>query len=135
MKRNNGFSGELLTALKDSNGIRVRAGGGAHRFIAIWFVLIGTRMFARSWSLKPHGWYQTFLDEPRGAIQVGKVEVGVRAVPVRGKRLLDAIDRAYLEKYNTGWEIKYAKGLTEEKCRTATLELVPSRAGKAVLRK
>jgi hypothetical protein len=135
MKRNKGFSGELLTALKDSRGIRVRAGTGTHRFIGIWFVLVGTRMFTRSWSLKPQGWYRTFLGEPHGTVQVGKIEIGVGAAPISSKHLLDAIDRAYLKKYNSGWEIKYAKGLTEEKCRAATLELVPSHARTAVLRK
>jgi hypothetical protein len=126
MNTKEAFSGELLTALKDRKGIRVRAGTGTHRFIGIWFVLVGTRVFVRSWSVKPHGWNRTLVVEPRGAIQVGKVEVAVRAIPVRGKRLLDAVDRAYLEKYTTNWELKYAKGLTEEKCRATTLELVPS---------
>ena len=80
---------------------------------------------ARSWSVKPNGWYSTFLKEPRGAIQVGKVEVAVRAVPIKNKRLRDAVDTAYLEKYNTAWELKYAKDLAGEKSRATTVELLP----------
>ena len=41
--------------------IRVRAGTGAHRFIGIWFVIVTNRVLARSWSVKPEGWYRKFL--------------------------------------------------------------------------
>ena len=111
--------------LKDSKVIRVRAGNGAHRFIGIWFVMVANRVLARSWSVKPGGWYRTFLKQPRGAIQVGKVEIAVRAVHIRSKQLKDAVDRAYLEKYSSGGEVKYAKDLTTEKSRATTLEFVP----------
>jgi hypothetical protein len=119
------FPGDLLNALKDSKVIRVRAGTGRHRFIGIWFVMVANHVLARSWSVKPDGWYRTFLKNPRGAIQVGKVETAIRAVHVRSKLLKDAVDRAYLEKYNSGWEIKYAKDLVAEKSRAATIEFVP----------
>lgn len=125
MKAKRTFSDELLTVLNNSKGIRIRAGTGKHRFIGIWFVVVRKRVFARSWSIKTQGWYRTFLVEPRGAIQVGKTEVAVGAVPIKSKALRDTVDRAYLEKYNTAWELKYAKGLTAEKCRDTTLELMP----------
>ena len=107
MKANRTLSDELLTVLKNSKSIRIRAGMGEHRFIGIWFVVVRRRVFARSWSIKTKGWYRTFLVEPRGAIQVGKTEVAVRAVPIKRKGLNDAVDRAYLERYNTAWELKY----------------------------
>jgi hypothetical protein len=116
---------ELLAVLNRSKSIRVRAGTGEHRFIGIWFVLVKDRILARSWSVKPGGWYCTFLSQPRGAIQVGKVEIPVRAVPIKHKGMRDAADRAYLEKYSTGWEVKYARDLVGEKSRAATIELVP----------
>jgi hypothetical protein len=72
----------------------------AHRFIGMWFVLVNDRVLVRSWSVKPDGWYRTFLNEPRDALQVGAYEVAVRAVPVKSERLRDAVDRAYLDKYN-----------------------------------
>ena len=40
-------------------------------------------------------------------------------------RLKDAVDRAYLKKFSTGWEVKYAKDLISAKSRAATIELVP----------
>lgn len=125
MKAKRAVSDDLLTILQKSKTIRVRAGTGGHRFIGIWFVLAGNRIMARSWSVKPHGWYSTFLKEPRGAIQVGKVEVAVRAVLIKNKRLRDAVDTAYLEKYNRAGELKYAKDLAAEKSRATTVELLP----------
>ena len=125
MKTKKLFSGDILSTLKKSKGLRVRAGAGAHRFIGIWFVMVRDRVFARSWSVKPNGWYQTFLKDPRGAIQVGKLEVPVFAIPIKNKALRDAVDRAYLKKYSTGGEVKYAKDLASEQSRATTVELVP----------
>lgn len=125
MKANRTFPDDLLAILKESKGVRIRAGAGDHRFIGIWFVVVKQRVFARSWSVKPKGWYRTFLSEPQGAIRVGKTEVAVCAVPTKSKALKDAVDLAYLGKYNATWELKYTKGLTAEKCRAATVEIVP----------
>lgn len=82
-------------------------------------------MFARSWTLKPGGWYRTFLDDPRGAIQVGQREVRVRAVGVRSERLRDAVERAYAEKYPTPGSLKYVRGFRTARRREATIEFVP----------
>lgn len=128
MKAQTLFPDQLFAVLKKSKAIRVRAGMGDHRFIGIWFVIVGSRVLARSWSVKPHGWYCTFLREPRGAIRVGKTEIAIRALPISDKRLRNAVDRAYLEKYNAGWELKYAKDLTREMSRATTIEFVPTRA-------
>ena len=87
MKRSCRFSDDPLTALRKSKGLRIRAGIGAHRFIGIWFVLVKDRVFVRSWSVKPDGWYRMFLSEPRGTIQVGDYELPVLAVPVKSERL------------------------------------------------
>jgi len=119
------FPDEVYTALKKSKSIRVRA-GRAHRFSGIWFVLVEDRVLARSWSVKPDGWYHAFLKEPRGAIQVRKAEIPVCAQPIRTKRLKDAADRAYLKKYCTAWELRYAKDLMQEKSRATTIEFLPS---------
>ena len=101
MRANRRFSDYLLAVLQKSKGLRLRAGVGAHRFIGIWLVVIKDRVVVRSWSVKPDGWYRTFLTEPRGAIQVGDCVLAVRAVPIKSVRLEDAVDRAYLDKYST----------------------------------
>ena len=125
MKSNRLFSEDLLASLKKSKGLRIRAGTGAHRFIGIWFVVVDERVFVRSWSIKADGWYRKFLRNPRGAIQAGKIEIAVRAAPVRSKRLRDAVDQAYLQTYNTPWALKYAKDLCQAKSRDTTTELIP----------
>ncbi len=126
MKANRRFSDDLLAVLQKNNSLRLRAGTGTHRFIGIWFVLADDRVVVRSWSVKPDGWYRTFLSDPRGTIQVGGHEVAVRAVPVKSERLRDAVDRAYLKKYSTPGARKYAKDLARAKSRATTIELVPS---------
>jgi len=125
MKANKHFPDDLLAVLQKSLVLRIRAGTGAHRFIGIWFVVVDGRVLVRSWSMKPGGWYRTFLKEPRGAIQVGKSEIPVRAKAIRTERLRGAVDRAYLAKYNSKGAIKYAKDLASPKSRATTLELVP----------
>lgn len=35
------FSEEVLAALEKSKALRIRAGTGTHRFIGIWFVVVG----------------------------------------------------------------------------------------------
>jgi hypothetical protein len=119
------FSEGILAVLREGKGLRIRAGTGQHRFIGIWVVVVRDRVFVRSWSVKPNGWYRTFLEESRGAIQVGDREIAVRAKRIKSADLRDAIDRAYLEKYNTRGELKYAKDLGCEKSRDTTVELVP----------
>src|SRR5215471_5679826 len=125
MRANRRFSDEVLAALRKSKGIRIRAGTGTHRFIGIWFVLVEDRVFVRSWSVKPDGWYRTFLNEPGGTIKVGDHEVAVCTVPVRSERLRDEVDRAYLNKYSTPGALRYAKDLARAKSRATTIELVP----------
>lgn len=129
------FSDQMLAALRKAKGLRIRAGHTQHRFIGIWFVMVRDRVFVRSWSVKPDGWFRTFLKDPRGTIRVADHEIAVRAVRTRSKRLRDAVDRAYLERYNTAGALKYAKDLGSPKSRATTTELVPLARATAVSRR
>ena len=119
------FPAGILVAIRDGKILHIRAGSEPHRFIGIWVVVVEGRVFVRSWSLKPRSWYRTFLEEPRGTIQVAGRETPVRAVQTRSERLKDAVDRAYLEKYKSRGAIKYARDLGRSKPRATTTELVP----------
>jgi len=119
------FPNNIITAIRDGKILGLRAGTQPHRFIGIWAVVVERRVFVRSWSLKPRSWYRTFLEEPRGVIQIADREIAVRAVRTRSERLKDAIDRAYLEKYHTPGSIKYARDLARKKSRDTTTELAP----------
>jgi hypothetical protein len=119
------FSKKVLESIRESKLIGVRAGREPHRFIKIWAVVVNDRVFVRSWSIKARSWYRTFINDPYGWILVNEKEIAIRATQVRGERLKDAIDRAYLNKYNTpGW-IRYAKDLARAKSRKTTTELNP----------
>jgi hypothetical protein len=121
-----GFSESTLASLRDGKILGLRAGTSPHRFIGIWVVVVEDRVFVRSWSLKARGWYRTFREEPRGTITVDGQEIAVRARFPKGERLLDAISRAYLEKYHTPGSVKYARDLGGAKSRATTTELVPN---------
>jgi hypothetical protein len=125
MKLKQSFPERVLLQLQKKLSLRLRAGTGAHRFIGIWFVVVEGRVFVRSWSIKPDGWYREFLREARGAIQIDKVEMAVRAVPVRNMTLRDGVDRAFLKRYSTPGARKYAKDLCLPKSRETTTELIP----------
>lgn len=122
----NRFSKPVLDALTSGKILGIRAGTDAHRFIGIWVVVVNGRVFVRSWNDKPTGWFRVFLEDPRGAIQIpsGR-EISVRARKTRGERLLDAIDAAYAEKYNTPGSRKYVRGFATPRRRLKTMELLP----------
>lgn len=125
MTANRRFPAEIVAAIRDGKILGIRAGTQPHRIIGIWAVVVEGRVFVRSWSLKPRSWYRTFLEEPEGIIQVGDLQIPVRAVRTRSERLKAAVDRAYLEKYNTKGSIKFAQDMGSEKSRATTTELVP----------
>ena len=125
MKGKQRFASEVVDSIRDGKILGIRAGTKPHRFIGIWAVVVERRVFVRSWSLKPRSWYRTFLEEPRGTINVDGREIPVRAVQTRSERLKKAVDQAYLNKYNTPGSIKYAQDLGRAKSRATTTELVP----------
>jgi hypothetical protein len=125
MQAKRGFSNEIVAALRDAKILGIRAGTEPHRFIGIWVVVVEGRAFVRSWSLKPRSWYRTFLEAPRGAIQIANRDIEVRAVRTRSERLKDAVSRAYLEKYHTPGSIRYARDMGRMRSRNTTTELVP----------
>lgn len=121
-----GFAPRLVAAIDAAKILGVRAGTRSdHRFIGVWPVVVDGRVFARSWTLKPGGWYRTFLDDPLGTIQVGERQVRIRAVPVRSERIRDAVEDAYARKYPTPGSAKYVRGFRTKRRRDTTLEFVP----------
>jgi hypothetical protein len=113
----------IVAAIDAAKILGVRAGVRSdHRFVGIWPVVVGGRVFGRSWSLKPGGWYRTFLDDPRGTIQVGGRDLSIRAVPVRSERIRDAVEEAYAAKYPTPGSRLYVRGFRTKRRREATIE-------------
>jgi hypothetical protein len=120
------LSRPIVKAIDESKILGVRAGARSdHRFTGVWPVVVEGRVFVRSWTLKPDGWYRTFLDDPRGSISIGDREVRVRAVRVRSERIRDAVEAAYAIKYPTPGSRKYVVGFRAKRRREATVEFVP----------
>jgi hypothetical protein len=119
------FSKPVVTAIHATRIVGIRAGIRPHRFIGIWVVVVGERVFVRPWNNKPGGWHRVFLTEPRGTILIGEREVRVRARKARGERLMDAVDRAYKQKYTTPASRQYVVGFARPRRRRTTIELRP----------
>jgi hypothetical protein len=123
MKR---FSRPVLSAIDGSKILGVKAGARSdHRFIGIWCVVVGGRVYGRSWTRRRDGWYRAFLADPLGAIEVGGRQVRVRAAPVRSERIRDAVEDAYAEKYATPGAQTYVRGFRTARRREATIQFRP----------
>ncbi|MGQ0642633.1 MAG: DUF2255 family protein [Gemmatimonadaceae bacterium] len=118
------FSDSVIAAIDKAGYLKVRA-GTTHRFVAIWSVVVGRRVFVRSWYMRPTGWYFTFLEEPRGAIEVNGREISIRASRVRSLRVKAAVSKAYAAKYVTPASLKYVRGFARGRRRDTTTELMP----------
>ena len=119
------FSRPVINTIHESKILGIRAGArSSHRFIGVWPVVVNGRVFVRSWTLKPDGWYRTFLEDPLGTIQVGEREIKIRAVRARSERLRDEVERAYKEKYPTPGSMKYVRGFRTKRRRDTTIEFV-----------
>jgi len=120
------FSRSIAAAIDESKILGVRAGARSdHRFIGIWAVVVNGRVFARSWTRKPDGWYRTFLEDPLGAIEIGRRSIRIRAVRIRSARVRDAVERAYAKKYPTPGSRRFVRGFKTLRRRETTIEFVP----------
>jgi len=119
------FPKHIVAAIRDGKILGIRAGTKPHRVLGIWAVVVEGRVFVRSYSLKPRSWYRTFLEEPRGIIEVDGKQIPVRAVFTRSERLKKLVDRAYAEKFPTPGSRVFFEGFKEKKRRDTTTELVP----------
>ena len=125
MKAKRRFQKTILAAIRDGKILGICAGTKPHRIIGIWAVVVEGRVFVRSWSMKPRGWYRAFIEEPRGVVEVSGRELPVRAIFTRSERLKDAVDLAYREKFNTPGSLHFVRGFKQKKRRDTTTELVP----------
>jgi len=124
MPKSSTFNKKTIEELRNAKILGVRA-GTEHRCTGVWVIVVGNRVFARSWSDKPTGWFRAFRKEPLGTIQVGDREIRVRAKLVRGARMLDEITAAFGEKYNTKGSQKWVEGFAEPTRVATTIEFAP----------
>jgi hypothetical protein len=124
MSKDETFDDAIVEAARNAKILGVRS-GTEHRYTGVWLVVVDDRIFVRSWNDKPTGWFRAFKKEPSGTIQIGKLEIPVRAKPVRSARIRDAVTAAFAEKYNTKGSLKWVEGFTEPERVLTTLEFLP----------
>ena len=118
------FSKTIVEEARSAKIMGVRA-GTEHKYTGVWVVVVEGRVFARSWSDKPTGWFRAFKKQPAGTIQIGDREISVRGKVVRSARILDAVTAAFGEKYNTKGSQKWVEGFAEPERVVNTLEFIP----------
>ena len=118
------FPGDTVDLFHKTKILGVRS-GREHRYTPVWVVVAEGRVFVRSWTDKPTGWFRAFRKEPLGSASIGDREIPVRAVHVRSGKLRGAVSEAYAAKYNTKASEKWVRGFAEPGREATTLELVP----------
>jgi hypothetical protein len=118
------FTDDIVETFRKAKIMGVRA-GTEHRYTGVWVVVVDERVVARSWNDKPTGWLQAFRKDPRGTVQVDKLELRVRGKEVRSGRLRDAVTLAYGEKYPTKGSRKWVEGFADPARVVNTIEFIP----------
>ncbi len=107
------------------NLIGIKAGKERESFLEIWMVIVENRIFARSWGFAERSWYNTFLKDNLGEIKCGETIYKIEAkIPSDLADIENKINQAYLEKYDSGDNSFYAKGITEKEHVEKTMEFV-----------
>jgi hypothetical protein len=128
MKPKTRFREDILATIHKDRILGIRAGSDSdHRVIGIWAVVVGGRVFVRSYTMKPRSWWRTFIEDPYGEIFVAKRKRGIkiRAVQVKSEKLKEAVSAAYKEKYNTPGSVGYVADMSRSPSRDTTTELAP----------
>ena len=122
------FPARTVDAIRRSMVVGIRAGGGHHRIIAVWSVVVQGRVFIRSWRVRANGWYRAFRREPFGTLTVGDRSLKVSAIFTRSESLKQKVSQALAEKYPTPGSRRYVRDFARSPSRDATVELIPRRA-------
>jgi hypothetical protein len=121
------FPEAILVKIHEERILGIRMGTDSeHKVIGIWAVVVNGRVFVRSYTTKPNGWWRTVLKDPHGEIFPAKRKRGikVRVVQVKSEKMKDLVTQAYREKYNTPGSVGYVEEMSQKKLRDTTTELV-----------
>jgi hypothetical protein len=102
-----------------------RTDGTLRRWVPIWVVGVGGRVYVRTWQRRDTGWFGQVLDSRRAPIRVADLEVDVVVEDIgeRDADLLADVDAAYCTKYGHYGATSVDRMLTDE-AAAATPQLI-----------
>ena len=117
------FPADLVEYIAKHTLIKIRGGSKPRSFLNIWIVIVGDRLFARSWDKSKRSWFTAFLEEGVGQIQYGEliIDVSGNKVPADDP-IHELINQAYIDKYTQPENIPYALGFSEKEYIEYTME-------------
>lgn len=111
--------------IRNNNLIGLKAGESRTTFLEIWMVIVDNRIFARSWGFSEKSWYNTFLSVNNGEIKCGKNIYKIKAeIPIDKDKISEKINIAYINKYNSGYNAKYAQEIVKQNHIDKTMEFI-----------
>jgi len=120
------FDSATLEMLEDVEEIRIAtAAPGAKtkkHHATIWVVDVDGQVFVRSFTGPKGKWYHNVLANPEADLEVDGKTIHVKAIPVSDQESIEAVSRAYLEKYRSS---PYAKDMMRPEVLPTTLRLEP----------
>ncbi|HET6227026.1 MAG TPA: DUF2255 family protein [Bacteroidia bacterium] len=117
-----------MNYIRNNNLIGIKAGKERDTFLEIWMVVVDDRIFARSWGMAEKSWYNTLKENSQGFLKCGNKIFEMKAIiPVQSAALTEKINKAYLDKYDSGENSFYAKGIIKQEhvAKTMEFELLP----------
>ena len=113
------FDAETLGLLDETREVRVETrrdeDSRVHR-TTIWVVTVDGAVFVRSVRGERGRWYREIRANPMAALHVGDARIPARAVSVTDEATIEAVNRAYQEKYG-----RTSPGSTRAMLRPETL--------------
>jgi hypothetical protein len=119
------FDSKTLDALRNVEEIRIAttpAGTKKKHRATIWVVVVDDDVFIRSFTGPKGKWYRNVLANPEADVEFDGKAIHVRATPVKDRKTIESVSRAYLEKYR---DSPYAKDMVRDEVLPTTLQLEP----------
>jgi hypothetical protein len=119
------FDSKTLDALRNVEEIRIATtppdAKKKHR-ATIWVVVVDDDVFIRSFTGPKGKWYRNVLVNPEADVEFDGKAIHVKAIPVKDRETIEAVSRAYLDKYR---DSPYAKDMVRDEVLPTTLRLEP----------
>lgn len=123
------WSGDELDRIGRAEELHIatkRADGTLRRWVPIWVVTVGRRVYVRTWYRRDSGWFGHVLESRRARIRVPglDVDVAVQDVGEDKAELRAGVDAAYRAKYGHHGDTSVDHMVTDD-AAASTLALSP----------